>query len=109
MLGVSRQPEVLVLFAVTDLARKLHGASRGLRAGQNESALAKSLKLWGEASRAILDAGKRLQPRQTLAFFRSCVRADLRSKSGLGDIPRSLEALTIELHAMLAQPPRVRA
>lgn len=97
LLDVSRHPPTLVSYALTDLARKLHGASRGLRQGANAWDLGKSLKLWGPSRDAILDAAKRLPPERALAMLRFCVDADLRQKRGLGESGRTLERMTLVL------------
>lgn len=95
ILDVSRQPAVLVSWALVDLARKLHAASRGLRQGARPGDLFKSLKLWGPSGDAVLHAAKRLEPGAALDLFREAVRADVRSKSGLGDPERTLEMLVL--------------
>jgi hypothetical protein len=63
--------------------------------------LTKPLKLWGQSQEMIVTAARRLQPADTLAFYRAAVEADLRGKSGLGEADRSLEMLVVKLCAML--------
>lgn len=49
----------------------------------------------------IVAAARRLQPADTLAFYRAAIDADQRSKSGLGEADRSMEMLVVKLCAML--------
>ncbi|MFN7314143.1 MAG: DNA polymerase III subunit delta [Phycisphaerae bacterium] len=101
ILDVSRQPTPVVMFALLDLARKLHGVTAGLKAGANPFQLTKPLKLWGQSQEMIVAAARRLQPADTLAFYRAAIDADQRSKSGLGEADRSMEMLVVKLCAML--------
>lgn len=101
ILDVSRQPTPVVMFALLDLARKLHGVSAGLKAGANPFQLTKPLKLWGQSQEMIVAAARRLHPADTLAFYRAAIDADQRSKSGLGEADRSMEMLVVKLCAML--------
>ena len=97
VLGVSRQPPQLVGFAYLDLARKLHGAAVGARRGENSWKLAQVLKLWGPSKDAILDAGKRLDPKGTARLLADAVESDWRQKTGQADPERALEMLTIKI------------
>lgn len=101
ILDVSRQPTPVVMFALLDLARKLHGVTAGLKAGANPFQLTKPLKLWGQSQEMIVAAARRLHPADTLAFYRAAIDADQRSKSGLGEADRSMEMLVVKLCAML--------
>lgn len=102
VLDVSRQPAPLVMFAVTDLARKLHGVCCAVHQRRNIAEVSRPLKLWGPSQNMIIDAGKRLRPADTMKFLRACVKADQRVKSGLSDVDRSLEVLTVQLQRTLA-------
>jgi DNA polymerase III subunit delta len=102
ILGNSRKDAAVpAMWATLELARKLHGASRGLRQGDNEFALAGKLKIWGPAKDAIMAAAKRADPRVMAEVLRACVDADHRSKTGLGDMERHLERLAVRFsHAL---------
>lgn len=77
-----RDNAVPVVFACSDLARKIMGASEGLAQGQNPNAISKELKLWPQASKeAILRTAKRLGPNRARKLFDECVAADVASKS----------------------------
>jgi DNA polymerase-3 subunit delta len=101
VLDVSRQPAVLALFALTDLARKIHGASRALRGGAKPGDITRPLKLWGASVEPILDAARRTPPDKALQLLRECIEGDSRSKSGLGDIDRTLERLVVRFSQVL--------
>lgn len=90
-----RDAHVPVTFACTDLARKLHGASRAIAAGANPFQVGKDLKLWGPSRDAILGVGKRIRPETARALLEDCVAADKASKSGLGRPERTLERLAL--------------
>jgi DNA polymerase-3 subunit delta len=103
LLGVSRQPAQVVMYAVTDLARKLHALSAGSRSGEDMFAVAKAVGVWGDSSRALTETARSLHPLRTLAFLRACLKADERCKTGLSETERSLEMLIIRLHRMLGR------
>ncbi|MFZ4574643.1 MAG: DNA polymerase III subunit delta [Phycisphaerales bacterium] len=96
ILDVARQPSPKVMWAITDLARKLHGLSRAAKLGQNTDAAARSLKIWGGAKDEILRAGSRVPPARALRLLEACVEIDARSKSGLGEMDANIERLTLE-------------
>ena len=96
MLDVSRHPPQLIGWALTDLCRKLHGASQGNALKMNPFAIAKALKLWGSSKDAILSAGARLSPDAARALYSAAIEADARGKSGLGEPEHQLERLTLQ-------------
>ncbi|MBX3379897.1 MAG: DNA polymerase III subunit delta [Phycisphaeraceae bacterium] len=96
LIQISRQPTVMIFWAMTDLARKLHGASRGVRAGVNPFALAGSLKLWGPSKDIILRAAGKVDPNAAAELLDACVKADVRQKTGLGEPERSAEILALK-------------
>ncbi len=95
-----RDAHVPVTFACTDLARKLHGASRAIAAGTNPFQVGKDLKLWGPARDAILGVGGRTHPDTARSLLEACVAADRASKSGLGRPERTLERLALRFAAV---------
>ena len=100
-LDVSRHPGVLVVWAMTDLARKLHAASRGGREGTNPQQLAKDLKLWGPARDAVMGAARRVDPERARGLWEACVEADAAGKSGLGKHERHAERLAIRFASVM--------
>ncbi|CAG0962945.1 hypothetical protein PHYC_00826 [Phycisphaerales bacterium] len=102
VLDVSRQSPTLVSYALVDLARKVHGASRALKQGARPADLGKPLRLWGSSGEAILNAARKTDPDRALALLRSAVRGDQRSKSGLGEPERTLEMVVLEFSRTLS-------
>lgn len=102
LIQVSRQPTVMIIWAMTDLARKLHGAARGVRAGVNPFALAGMLKLWGPSKEIILGAAGRIDPAAAAELFDACVKADVNQKTGLGEPERSAEILAMKFAEVCA-------
>ncbi|MCA9305988.1 MAG: DNA polymerase III subunit delta [Phycisphaerales bacterium] len=102
LLTVSRVPSVLMRWAMTDLARKLHAAARGFASGMPAPAIASALKLWGPARDAILDAARRVAPDDASRLLAHAVDADAAGKSGRGDEIRGLELLAIRITSAVA-------
>jgi DNA polymerase III subunit delta len=97
-----RDAHVPLTWAMVDLARKLHAASRGVREGMNPFALGNKLKLWPEDRReAVLSAARRAEPRRFAGLLKTAVEADARGKSGLGDPDRTLERLALAFAEVL--------
>ncbi|MFM9995393.1 MAG: DNA polymerase III subunit delta [Phycisphaerales bacterium] len=94
-IAVSRHHPVLVSWACVDLARKLHGAARGLEAGMNPGQLRVPLRLWGPSEQAILGAAQRVRPADAAALLREAVESDVRQKTGASDPERALEVLAL--------------
>lgn len=95
LIEVSKQPTVMISWAMTDLARKVHAASRGAKAGVNPFELAKALKLWGPSRDAILNIARKINPDAAAGLLDACVKADIKQKTGLGDPQRTLEVLAM--------------
>ncbi len=98
-LDVSRHHPVLISWACVDLARKLHGASRGMAAGMDPWKLKGALRLWGDSADPILAAARRVRPADAAALLREAVEADARQKSG-ADPERTLETLALRFAAV---------
>lgn len=105
MIDVSRISPVVIHFAITDLARKLHGVAGGLRSGANEWGIAKSLKLWGPSKDMIVAIGKRIDPDRARKLLRVCVEADHRVKSGFADHELTVERLCLQFTSVVARKP----
>jgi DNA polymerase-3 subunit delta len=95
LLDVSGQPEQLVLWSMTDLARKLHAASRLLREGHSPGAVRKELRLFGDAAGPILQRAGRFPPAVWADLVRCSLEADRRIKRGIGRSDRTVEALAV--------------
>ncbi|MBO6514520.1 MAG: DNA polymerase III subunit delta [Phycisphaerales bacterium] len=100
ILGNSKNDNAVpVLFACSDLARKIMGASEAFGQGANPGMISKELKLWGASKDAILRTAKRLGPARARALFESCVAADVASKSSGVDTRILLERLVLSFVA----------
>ncbi len=86
---------VPVVFACSDLARKLMGASEALAQGGNANTVSRELKMWGPSRDSILHAARRIGPQRARALFDECVKADVLSKSSSIDTTILLERLTL--------------
>jgi len=102
LIDVSRQPPLLCRYALVDLARKLHAASAGMRAGVPAPSLEKALKLWGPAKFAVLETAKRVPPERLAALVHDAVDADVAGKTGQGDEVRGLERLAVRFASVVA-------
>ncbi len=101
ILEVSRQPSVMVSYALVDLSRKLHSLSRGVQAKQRTDQIAQAVKLWGPSRDLLMDAAKRTRPGAALEIFRIAMESDVRQKSGLGDPPVVLERAFLRASLLL--------
>ena len=103
LVRVSEVPAVMIGWTMTDLMRKVHDASRLLAAGENDFAVAKQLRIWGDSQRPLLAAARRIGPRAAAALLDECVRTDARTKSGLSAVPgRPVEGLAVTLGRRVA-------
>jgi DNA polymerase III delta subunit len=106
VIDVSRHPPDLVMYAMVDLARKVHGASRALSQGMQAGALRGPLKLWGSSEFEIIGAAQRVQPNQALALLRDCTENLRRSRSSLGDVEMAIEKLALHFSRLFSRQPQ---
>lgn len=97
MMDVNRTPATLVMYALTDLARKIHAAARAHRAGQNIFSLSYKLKIFGDLLEPVSQIAKTIDPGAALRLLRASVDADRRTKSGLADADRAVEIAVLRL------------
>lgn len=93
LLEVGGQSEVLVLYAVGDLFRKLYQATILRRQGASMGRIAQALRLWGSKVELMGRAISRLRPHSAGKLFDHAIEADRRSKSGFGGPLENLEVL----------------
>jgi DNA polymerase III subunit delta len=99
-----RDAHIPLSWAMLDLARKLHAASRGLREGANPWELGSKLKLWPEHRKeAVFAAARRVPPERLARLFRAAVEADMRQKSGFGRPERTLEMMAVRFARTLSR------
>ncbi len=97
LVGLSRQPDVLVAYFATDLIRKLHTATAMRRAGESDQEIASRMKLWGPRRAAFFGAMRRIDRGAIDRWFDRVVEWELRAKSGLGKPMRNLECFCASL------------
>jgi DNA polymerase III delta subunit len=102
VMDVSRHPPELVMYAMVDLARKVHGASRALSQGVQPGLLRGPLKLWGSSEFEIIGAARRVRPDQALKLLRDCTENLRRTRSGLGEAELAIEKLALEFSELFA-------
>ena len=102
LLGVSRQSDVLVAWAVTDMLRRLHAASRMREAGMSAQQIRKDLKLWGPAGDATVSVANRVSPDRLAHLLGDALRGQQRLRSGVGRADRMLEVMLVEIAETLA-------
>ncbi len=103
LIDVGGQPEVLVMYSVADLMRKLAIAGQMKADGASDTEIGKAMRLWGPGRLAMfIKVLERLGSPRAARLLGRALDADARSKSGLGNANRNLEAFC----ATLADVPR---
>lgn len=97
LIDLGGQPEVLVMYFVADLARKLAVGGQMRAAGESDAAIGKALKLWGPRQRTFMDVLRSVGPDGGAALLDKALTADARSKSGFGPAGRNLEGLCVQM------------
>lgn len=109
LIEVSRHDPVPITFAVTDMARKVHIAARGISEGASPAKIAPSLKIWGpqrdQVTDAVMRIGRTVGPAAAADLLASCAATDAANKSGLGDPVRNIERLTLTFATLAAGRP----
>jgi len=100
LVEVSRHDPTPLTFTYMDLAKKLHSACRGLRAGESRQAIAGRLKLWGPTADVIMAKAGKLNPVAVARLMGHIVDGTVRSRTGLGDAVTHLEQVTIEFASL---------
>ncbi|MEM9914207.1 MAG: DNA polymerase III subunit delta [Planctomycetota bacterium] len=97
LIDLGGQPEILVMYFVADLARKLAVGGQMKAAGESEGAIGKALKLWGPRQRLFMDVLRKVGPDGGARLLDLALTADGRSKSGFGPAGRNLEGLCVQM------------
>jgi len=98
LIELAGQPEVLVMYAATDLMRKLDAALQLQRSGVDNGAIAKELKIWPrERQAAFFKVLSRSDAARIGRQFDRAIRADANSKRGLGSASENLECFCATL------------
>lgn len=102
LLEVSRVPTQPLRWSLMDLARKVHGASRGLADRRSPGELSSAFKLWGDIQDGVFTAARKLPPASAARLLNDTLNLDRDSKTGFGDEVRLLEALTLRFTSAIA-------
>lgn len=97
LIDLAGHDPVPVTWAVIDLCRKLSTAWAMKAAGESEQAIGKAMRLWGGQVRPFMDVVRNLDAAAATSLMQTALRVDARTKSGLGDARRNLEALCVTL------------
>lgn len=97
LIDLANQPDVLVMYFVADLVRKLHLGAMMRKQRVNDFQIGSELKLWGPRKDAFFAVLNRLDSRKTGNMLRRIVRMDGRSKSGFGKPLANLECFCATL------------
>lgn len=97
LVAVGGQPDVLVMYFVEDLCRKLSVAAAMRRDGGNDATIGKALKLWGSGASQFHTVSRTVDERKARRMLGFALEADARSKSGFGSATRNLEGLCVRL------------
>lgn len=106
LLEVSRVDPVPLTWAYIDLAKKLHGVSRGMAQGEHQGNLARQYKLWPPMSEMVFGAARRLSPDRAAGLLQAAIDTDYKQKTSAGDAVRLLEALTLRFTRAVGSPGR---
>lgn len=102
LLGVSRQSDVLIAWAVTDMLKRLHAAAGMRQSGAGPQQIRKDLKLWGPAGDATLSVAGRVPAADLAGLLGDALRAQQRLRRGIGRPDRMLEVMLIEIATTVA-------
>lgn len=91
VVDLSRQPDVLVVYFVADLVRKLYLATLLKQQGVSDAQIGREMKLWGPRMGMFMNLLRRLDETSAGRLFDRIVNLDARSKSGFGKPMRNLE------------------
>jgi len=97
-------PTVLVRWAYTDLARKLHIVARSVADGKPPREGAKAAKAWGAGLEPLARAGAALDQHRAAELLRAAVETDFRGKTSQTDERTALEALSVRFCDTLRSP-----
>jgi DNA polymerase-3 subunit delta len=96
LIDLAGQPDVLVMYFVSDLVRKLHHAGVMLRRGGREFDICKAVGIWGDRQRPFMTAAHRLGSARAAKLLDTLVQLDSRAKSGFGDTLGGLERFCVQ-------------
>jgi len=97
LIDLAGHAEVLVMYCVADLIRKLNAAAMMKDAGVPAGEIARAMKLWGPRQQLFMGVLRRLDRATLAGLFDDVLEADRRAKSGFGNLTRNLECFCVRL------------
>ena len=97
LIDLAGNDPVPVTWAALDLCRKLSVAWAMRAAGESEQSIGKAMRLWGPQTRPFMAVARQLDATSATRLMQTALNADARTKRGLGDARRNLEALCVTL------------
>lgn len=97
LIDLSGQPDVMVMYAATDLMRKLAVGTLMKKAGSSEWDITKQLKIWGDSKPLFINLLRRIDFNSASELFSEVLDLDAKAKSGFGDLTQNLEKFCILL------------
>jgi DNA polymerase-3 subunit delta len=97
LVDLAGQSEVLVSYAIIDMARKLHQGAVLKAEGLPEGQIARRLRLFGPRQSMFSQVLRNVSPCGASRLFDRAVEMDRRGKTGLGDLLQNLECFSVLL------------
>lgn len=97
LMDLAGNDAVPVMWAAMDLCRKLSVAWAMKAAGESDQAIGKAMRLWGPQTRPFMAVVRKLDGPSATRLMQTALSADARTKQGLGEARRNLEALCVSL------------
>lgn len=96
--NVARISEVLLIWAMADLARKIHAGAHMLSQGAPPRQVAQAIGAWGPKEGPTLDAARKVGPeRAGILFHQVMQRAEAQRMGQAGGPDRTLEAMAVQM------------
>jgi DNA polymerase III delta subunit len=98
LIDLAGHHEIVVIYAVADLIRKLNIAQQMKQMGMSDFDIMRELKVWPRERQPLFQGAlRRMDARALMRAFDDVTEADRRSKSGFGNARRNLECFCIRL------------
>lgn len=91
IIDLSGQPDILVVYFIADLMRKINLAAAMKKQGASDGEIGRAMKLWGPRQTLFMNLLRRIDERRAARLLDAVVSVDRRAKSGRGNATRNLE------------------
>lgn len=96
---LSGQPDILVMYFLADLMRKLHLATAMRESGAPDAQIGRELRLWGPRQQAFMQVARKLSLATAERLLDRAIELDARAKTGRGEAMRNIEMFCASLSA----------